>query len=52
MLVPPILGIHTTYINYNNLISKTILMPVKYNHTCTKEINLMLSRQFSDISKF
>ena len=26
---------------------QTILIPVKYNHTCTKEINLMPSKQFS-----
>ena len=52
------MGIHTTCINYNNLIQKKkkkeqmILIQVKYNHKSMKEINLMPSRQFSDISKF
>ena len=41
--------------NYNKSILKkeqTILKREKYNHKCTKEINLMPSRRFSDISKF
>ena len=52
---PPPMGIHTTCTNYNNLISKKskrYFIPVKYNRTCTKEVNLMPSKQFSDISKF
>ena len=43
---PPPLGIHRTCTNYNNLI------PVKYNHTCTKEINLMPSTRFSNFKFF
>ena len=31
---------------------QTILIPVKHNHKCTKEINLMPFRQFPNISKF
>ena len=45
----PPLGIRTTCTNYNNLISKKsnrFFIPVKYNHTCTKEVNLMPSTQF------
>ena len=52
---PPPLGIHTTCTNYDNLISKkeqTILIPVKYNHACTKEINLMPSKRFSNFKIF
>ena len=53
---PPPLGIHTTCTNYNNLISKKskrfFYTRVKYNHTCMKEVNLMPSKRFSDISKF
>ena len=31
---------------------QTILIPVKYNHTCTKEINLMPSKRFSHFKIF
>ena len=49
--VPPPLGIHTICTNYNNLILKkkqTNLIPVKYNHKCTKEINLTPSERCFD----
>ena len=56
------LEMHTTCTNYNNLFQKrandfnnhtcTVYTNVKYNHTCTKEINLTLSKRFPDISKF
>ena len=35
-----------TIINFNK--EQTILIPVKDNHTCTKEINLMPSKRFSN----
>ena len=51
------MGIYTTCTNYNNLFQKrandfnnhtcTVYTNVKYNHTCTKEVNLMLFRRLS-----
>ena len=47
---------HWGYIQHVQIITilfqkeQTILIPVKYNHTCKKKINLMMpSRRFSDI---
>ena len=55
MSIPPLLGMHTTYTNYNSLIpkkNKRFFIPVKYNHTCTKEVNLMPFERFSNFKIF
>ena len=38
--------------NFNFNKEQATLIPAKYIHACTKEINLIPSRQFSDICKF
>ena len=51
---PPLWGYiqHVQIIKFNFKKEQTISIPVKYNDTCTKEINLTPSKRFSDISKF
>ena len=54
MAIPPFSDARTMYKlqQFNFKKEQTILIPVKHNHACTKEINPMPSRQFSEISKF
>ena len=48
MAVPPFRDTYNMYklYQFNFKKEQTILIPVKYNHTCAKEINLMLFRRF------
>ena len=45
---PPFCCACTNYNKFNFKKEQTILIPVKYNHTFTKEINLLPSRRFFD----